>query len=297
MERPVAPVMRSKLFVPGSRPELFAKAAASAADALSFDLEDAVAPSRKAEAREAVAGFLRGDLPANQAMVVRVNGLATPLFAEDVAAVAVPGLHLLNLPMVEGAEEVREAAAALARAEAANGVARPIGILCNIETPRGLRLAAEIAGADPRVVGLQIGYADLFEPAGIDRTDPAALAHVRMAVRLAAAEAGVAAYDGAWAKVAEPDAYRAEAEAARRMGFAGKSCIHPTQIALANEVFRPSEAAIAKARKVVAAAETQIAGGTGAFLVDGDMVDAPFIESARALLALARRLGLPGTEG
>jgi citrate lyase subunit beta/citryl-CoA lyase len=288
--------MRSKLFVPGSRPELFAKAVASAADALSFDLEDAVAPSRKAEARETLGGFLRGKSGGGKLLVVRVNGIATTLFADDVAAVAVPALHMLNLPMVQDPAEVRDAAAALAAAEQANGVTRPIGILCNIETPRGLRFAAEIAGAHPRVVGLQIGYADLFEPFGIDRTDPAALAHVRMAVRLGAAEAGVAAFDGAWAKVGEPEAYRAEAEAARRMGFAGKSCIHPTQIALANEVFRPSEAEIAKARRVVEASRNQIAAGTGAFLVDGNMVDAPFIASAEALLALARRLGLPGTD-
>jgi citrate lyase subunit beta/citryl-CoA lyase len=296
MERPVIPPMRSKLFVPGSREELFAKAAASAADALSFDLEDAVAPNRKDAARESLAGFLRGGGGGGKVVVVRVNGIGTPHFAADIAAVALPGTHMINLPMIRDAAEVVQAAEALARAERDNGGTAPIGLLCNVETPRALRLAHEIAAAHPRVTGLQIGYADLLEPYGFDRMDPAMLAHVRMAVRLAAAEAGVPAYDGAFAKVDQPDAYRAEAMAARRMGFAGKSCIHPTQIALANETFQPSPAEIARARRVVEVGRERIAAGMGAFMVDGSMVDAPFVEGAGMVLELARKLGLPGTE-
>ena len=289
--RPV--LMRSKLFVPGSRPELFAKAAASAADALSFDLEDAVAPNRKDEAREMLAAFLRGGDHGGKVIVIRVNGIDTPHFERDIAAVALPGTHMINLPMIRDAAEVAAAADALERAEQANGVAEPIGILCNIETPRALRLAHEIAGAHPRACGLQIGYADLLEPYGFDRMDAATLAHLRMEIRLAAAEHNQPAYDGAFAKVDQPDAYRAEAEAARRMGYAGKSCIHPSQIAMANEAFQPSPAEIARAKRVVEVARERIASGTGAFLVDGSMVDAPFVAGAEAVLALARKLGLP----
>nr|WP_245215804.1 CoA ester lyase [Pararoseomonas baculiformis] len=288
--------MRSKLFVPGSRPELFAKAATSAADALSFDLEDAVAPDRKDMARETLAGFLGGGEHGGKVIVIRVNGMDTPHFAPDIAAVAVPGTHMINLPMIRDAAEVAEAAAALERAERANGVAEPIGILCNIETPRALRLSHEIAGAHPRVCGLQIGYADLLEPYGFDRMDPAMLAHLRMTVRLAAAEHDLPAYDGAFAKVGQPEAYREEADAARRMGFAGKSCIHPTQIAPANEAFAPSPAEIARARRIVEVARERIGAGMGAFLVDGSMVDAPFVAGAEAVLALACKLGLPGAE-
>ena len=288
--------MRSKLFVPGSREELFAKAAASAADALSFDLEDAVAPNRKDAAREMLSGFLRGGDHRGKIIVVRVNGIGTPHFAPEIAAVALPGTRMINLPMIRDAAEVVQAAEALEAAERENGVTAPIGILCNIETPRALRLAHEIAGAHPRVTGLQIGYADLLEPYGFDRLDPLMLAHLRMEIRFAAAEAGVAAYDGAFAKVDQPEAYRAEAEAARRMGFAGKSCIHPTQIAMANEAFQPSPAEIARARRIVEVARERIGGGTGAFLVDGSMVDAPFVTGAEMVLELARRLGLPGTE-
>lgn len=296
MERPPIPPMRSKLFVPASREELFAKAAASAADALSFDLEDAVAPNRKEAARAALAAFLRRGPQASEGkvVVVRVNGLETPEFAEDLAAVALPATRMINLPMIRDPEDVVRAAGALDEAERRNGVTAPIGILCNIETPRALRLAHGIAAAHPRVTGLQIGYADLLEPAGIDRADPAMLAHVRMAVRLAAAEAGVAAYDGAFARVDQPEAYRAEAEAARRLGFAGKSCIHPTQIALANAAFQPSAAEIARARRVVEVARQRLAEGTGAFMVDGAMVDGPFVAGAEMVLELARRLGLSG---
>lgn len=286
--------MRSKLFLPGTRPELFAKGAASAADALSFDLEDSVAPERKAEARAHVAAALRDPAlrAAGKLHIVRVNALGTPHFAEDVAALVGPGLDAINLPMVEDAAMVREAVAVIARAEAAAG-APPCGILANIETPRGLRLAAEIAGADPRVTGLQIGYGDLFEPFGIARDDEAALNHVRLQVRLAAAEARIPAFDGALAAIASPERCRAEAEASRRLGFAGKSCIHPSQVAIVNAAFQPGEAEIARAARVVAAAEEAEAKGIGAYTVDGQMVDAPFAASARAVLALARRLGLP----
>jgi len=277
-------MMRSKLFVPGSRPELFAKASQSAADAISFDLEDAVAPSRKDEARTAVAAFLR-DAPAmpGKLVVVRVNAVGTAWFRDDMAAVTGERLDLVNLPMVEDPAAVVEAAALLDRLDSGGR----IRLLINIETAKAVRRAAELATAHPRVAGLQLGYADLLEPSGIDRHDAAALAFLRIAVRLAAAEAGIPAYDGAYAVVKDPDGYRAECVAARRHGFAGKSCIHPTQIALANQVFMPSPSEIERARRIVAAATEARAKGVGAYLVDGQMIDAPFLASAEATIALA----------
>jgi citrate lyase subunit beta/citryl-CoA lyase len=223
-------------------------------------------------------------------VVVRSNGLSSALFEDDLKVVVGSGLDILNLPMVESGDEVREAARALARIESEAGVEHPIGILANIETPKGLRLAAEIATADPRVVGLQIGYADLFEPCGINRSDPSALNYVRMAIRLAAAEAKVPAYDGAYAVVAKPERYREECEEARNLGFAGKSCIHPTQVPIANECFMPRPAEIEKARRILSAAEDAAAKGVGAFVVDGQMIDEPFLVSARAVVTLADQL-------
>jgi len=284
--------MRSKLFVPGSRPELFAKALASEADAISFDLEDAVAEGRKAEARMLVAGFLRSDAArgSGKQLVVRVNAPGTPHFEADIRAVAVPGLGLLNLPKCESAESVRAAATALAAAEAANGVTQPARILATIESPRGLRFAAAIAASDPRIAGLQIGYLDLFEPLGIDRRDGAAVYAVMFAVRMAAGEAGVFACDGAFADIRDEQGFRAEAGMARRLGYCGKSCIHPGQVALANEVFRPSAAEIERALRVLAAAGQAGRQGQGAFTLDGEMIDAPAIRRAEAIVALSRRI-------
>ena len=151
--------MRSKLFVPASRPELYAKALAGEADALSFDLEDAVEESRKTEARATLEAFLvaRSAEKCGKAIIVRVNGLTTPHFEADVAAMSLPGVDMVNVPKPESAGDIRAVAAALERHEARRGLARPIGILANIESPRGLRRAVEIATAHPRVVGLQLG--------------------------------------------------------------------------------------------------------------------------------------------
>jgi len=287
-------LLRSKLFVPASRPELFEKALAGDADALSFDLEDSVQESRKTEARRTLRAFLR-DLaarPHDKVVIVRVNGLGTPHFEADVAAVAGPGVDLINLPKPESAADVRAAAAVLARHEAERGLAGPIGILANIESPRGLRLAVEIAAADPRVAGLQLGLGDLFEPYGLDRSDARAVHAMQLAVRLAAAEAGIWACDTVYGTVKDPEGFTREAETARRLGFVGKSCIHPTQVPLANAVFRPSDAEIAAAGRVVGAAREAEARGVGAYLVDGRMIDIPFVRRAEAILAAARRLGL-----
>jgi citrate lyase subunit beta / citryl-CoA lyase len=288
--------MRSKLFVPGSRPELFAKAMASEADALSFDLEDAVDAAMKDEARAELARFLRSLEPGHgKTIIVRVNALDTPHFEADIEAVVGPGLDIVNLPKLESADDVRACAEALSRVE--HRIRRePVAILANIETPKALRLAAEIATASPRVVGLQAGWGDLIEPLDIDRYNPAMIEALLLAIRIAAGEGDVWAYDGAFANIKDPDGYKREAEAARRLGYLGKSCIHPSQIALANAVFRPTDAEIAHSLKVIEAARGAAAKGIGAFTVNGKMVDAPFVRRAEAVLELARKLNLIAAE-
>jgi len=284
--------MRSKLFVPASRPELFAKAMASEADGLSFDLEDAVDEAMKGEARAELARFLRALEPGHgKTLIVRVNGLGTAHFEADLEAVVGPGLDIVNLPKPESADDVRACADAIAKVERRIGCP-PVNILANIETPRALRLAAEIATASPRVVGLQAGWGDLIEPLDIDRYNPAMIESLLLAIRVAAGEGGVWAYDGAFANIKDAEGYRREAEAARRLGYLGKSCIHPSQVALANAVFRPSDAEIAHSLQVIAAAQVAAEKGIGAFTVNGKMVDAPFIRRAEAILALARKLKL-----
>jgi len=285
--------VRCKLFVPGSRPELFAKALAGEADAISIDLEDAVDESRKDEARGEVAKFLRS-LPAARAktIIVRVNGVGTPHFEKDIEAISGPGLDLVNQPMPESGDEVRACAEVIRRVAKAKGLAAPAGIMANIETPRAFRLAFEIATADPLVKGLQIGFGDLLEPYGIERYDPRVVLHFQLGVKLAAAEAGIFAYDSAMADVKNVAFLREEAETARRLGFLGKSAIHPSQVAVINEVFRPTEAEIAHSHKVVASARENASKGVGAWTVDGKMIDAPFVARAQAVLEVARRLGL-----
>lgn len=286
--------MRSKLFVPGSRPELFEKAASSAADALSFDLEDAVAQEKKAEARGHVASFLRSSNSfAGKLIIVRVNEISSPMFDADVEAIVGPGVNIINVPKVESAADVSTAVDAIARGEKTHGLDAKIGLLANIETPKGLRRAAEIASADPRVMGLQIGFKDLLSRWGIDGRDSGAQQFVRLQVRLAAAEAGIASYDGAFTDIKQADAFRAEAENARRMGFAGKTCIHPSQVPIANEVFAPRSEEIAYAEKVIAAARDAADRGEGVFALNGQMIDEPIIVQARAVVALAAKLGAP----
>ncbi len=290
--------MRSKLFVPGSRPELFDKALASQADGLSFDLEDAVADAKKDDARKTLQQWMQ--MPAvvssNKSIIVRVNAMDTRYFADDISCVVQNGLDIINLPKPASVQAVLQAVQAIEQAERINGVnldgKHPVKLLLNIETPTALRLAFELASAHPRVMGLQLGLADLFEPIAISRKEPFAIRYAMMQVKFAAAEAGIEAFDGAYADINNTEGFTAEAQFAASIGFAGKSCIHPSQIAFTNEAFRPSDAAIAHALKVVDAAREADAKGIGAYVVDGKMIDPPFFKSAQALVATARRLGL-----
>lgn len=289
--------MRSKLFVPGSRPELFAKALQSQADALSFDLEDAVAEARKDEARGLLGEFLQS--PASRGhgktIIVRVNAMDTPHFERDVVAVVREGVHLINLPKPETAEQVQAAAYLVERTAQAQGLSAVPGLLLNIETPKALRCAAELAGAHASVAGLQLGLGDLFEPFGVNRRETGAIVQCLFALRMAAAEAGIYAYDGAFADIQDRDGFEAEARLSRSLGFLGKTCIHPSQIALANAVYQPTEAEIATALKVVDAAREADGQALGAYVVDGKMVDRPFVIRAQAIVASARAAGLlPG---
>lgn len=277
--------MRSKLFVPASRPELFEKAFASQADALSFDLEDAVAPARKQAAREGLAEWLASPAFAaaqarhHKKIIVRVNAADTPYFAGDLAALGRLPVDVLNLPKVESAAGLH-AAAVQAIAAGFQGE-----FLVTVETPLALARAPELAGAHPRVAGLQLGLADLFEPLGIDRYQSETLRAVMLALRLGAGCAGKYAMDAAYARVRDAEGFRAEAQLARSLGFLGKSCVHPSQVAIANEVFGFSAEEVEAAQRIVAASLEQ--DGVGAFLLDGKMIDAPFVRRAQDVLLAA----------
>lgn len=278
--------MRSKLFVPGIRPDLFAKALAGPADAISIDLEDAVPEGRKAEARAVVAELLRSEQTRNSGkrIIVRVNPLGSPHFEADLGAISAPALTWINLPKPGSPEDVRAALGMMDRA----GVPDSVQLLVNIETPAALHNAARIGAAHSRVAGLQLGLGDLFEPAGIDRRTPANVHAAMFSLSLAAAEAGVFCCDGAYPDIRDEAGFRAEARMAQALGFIGKSCIHPSQVAAANDIFQPDLAQVEQARRIVAAAAEAEARGQAAFLVDGQMIDPPFLQRARRLLLVVR---------
>lgn len=278
--------MRSKLFVPCSRPDFFAKALASEADALSFDLEDSVPADGKASARERLREVLQSDMVAasTKRVIVRVNAADTPYFADDLAALSGMRIDLLNLPKADAAEDVSRA---IEQMEAAKLAA---DVLVNIETAAGLGNVAAIAGAHGRVVGVQVGLNDLFAALAMERCDQRHVHAALWTIRLgaAAAAAPVFAYDGAWPDLSDEDGYRAEAALARSLGYLGKSCIHPRQIAIANAIFdRGGD--VARARRMLLAATAAADAGHGAFVFEGTMVDEPALAAARALVDAAAR--------
>jgi len=274
--------MRSKLFVPCSRPDFFAKALASDADALSFDLEDSVAPADKDAARARLVDVLRSNAvrASSKRLIVRVNAPDTAFFYDDLAALADLRVDLVNLPKAEHPDAVCEVAARMAES------GMNAALLVNIESAAGLARAAEIARADARVAGLQVGLNDLFASLDIDRRDPRHVHAALWSIRLAGGEAGCMTYDGAWPDLSDEAGFRAEAELARSLGYLGKSCVHPRQVAIANAVFDRGDD-LARARRLLAAAAEAEACGHGAFVFEGAMTDAPAIAAARDAVARA----------
>ena len=280
---------RSLLFVPATSPDKAEKAFASAADGVILDLEDAVAIAEKAEARASAARLLQ--VPRPTQVFLRVNALATPFCFDDLEAAAVAALDGIVLPKAESPSELATADWVLSQFEARAGKpAGSIEILPILETARGVAAAAKIARASTRVQRLMFGAVDFALDLDVDITDETgAMAHARFAVALASRQAGLAApIDSVFVGIRDPDGLRAASTRARAMGFGGKACIHPAQIATINEVFSPSEAELARAREIVAAFEAAEAAGAAAVTVGGAMVDYPVVEKARRMLAAAR---------
>ena len=262
---------RSYLFVPADRPERYAKALASGADAVIVDLEDAVAPAAKDGARAALAAWLDGG---GNGVAVRINDAASAMFASDLALVARPGVAAVVVPKAERACD-------LARVRAAAPAA---ALLPLVETAAGIANARALARAEG-VERLLFGSIDLQLDLGIDGDGDELLAfrsELVLASRLAAIAAPV---DGVCTALDDDAALEAETRRARKLGFAGKLCIHPRQVAVVHTAFAPSADEIAWAKRIVAAAG---ANAGGAVAVDGAMVDRPVLLRAQSLLARAR---------
>ena len=260
------PSHRSLLFVPGSRPERFDKALAAGASAVIIDLEDAVAPSDKDAARAALAAWLRPE----HAVIVRINSADTAWFERDLALCGAPGVAAVMVPKAERADTLAAVTAAGAR-----------GLLPLVESAAGLAALASLAVA-PGVLRLAFGAIDLQVDLGLRDATEDELGPFRLQLVMASRLAGIGApVDGVSTAIDDQDQLRVDVLRARRLGFAGKLCIHPRQVAPVNRWLAPSEADLAWAHQVLSAAA---AAGGAAVAVDGKMVDKPVLLRAQALL-------------
>jgi citrate lyase subunit beta/citryl-CoA lyase len=292
--------MRSLLFVPADGGSKLDKAMASGADAVIVDLEDSVPAAGKAGARASAADFVKDAVQAEKRprLILRVNGFATGLTDADLDAVVPARPDAIMLPKAEGGAGVVHADAKLSAREAIADV--PDGhikiVAIATETATALFLAGTYGGASPRLTGLTWGAEDLSAELGAETnrgTDGRFLDPYRLARALClagAAAAQVPAIDTVTVDFRNLEALRRESEEARRDGFAGKLAIHPAQVAVINEVFTPTAAAIVKAHAVVAAFEAN--PGKGTVGIDGVMYDRPHLERARQLLARAAAAGV-----
>jgi citrate lyase subunit beta/citryl-CoA lyase len=233
-------LLRSKLFLPADRLERLDEAMHAGADAISFDLEDAVVEPGKAAARGALAALLRHTRLHGQVWV-RVNAADSGHLVPDLLALQGTHVDVVNLPKAESPADVEFVHRWLDHIEAAAAGAsdrRHIGIVPTIETPRGLRLAAAIAAASPRVVALQLGAGDLRLATGI-ASRGAGMTTIRTLLSLAAAESRLPALDSTAADILDAEAFEADALEARALGFSGKSCMYPAHVVIANRVFGP----------------------------------------------------------
>jgi len=308
---------RSELAVPGSQPHLFEKAADSEADVIFLDLEDAVAPDDKVDARKNIIGALNDIDWGKKTMSVRINGLDTHYMYRDVVDVVEQAggrLDLIMIPKVGTASDVYAVDMLLTQIETAMGFDKRIGFEHIIETALGMQNVHEIAQASKRNESLHFGVADYaastrarttviggVNPDYSVLTDASAdgerevhwgdMWHYALARMVVAARAnGLRPLDGPFGDFQDADGFRAAARRAAALGCEGKWAIHPSQIALANEVMSPSEEEVEKARRILEAMEQAAAEGKGAVSLDGRLIDYASIRQAQVLVEKAERI-------
>ena len=283
---------RSLLIMPANREDMLTKAPTYGADALIFDLEDSVPIAEKPKARELARQFI-GKHKAENAIHVRVNALQTGMTEDDLEAVAVDGLVGVRLPKAESADAVRTVDKLLSALEAKRGLAPgSIQISPSLESAKGVWFAYEILSASPRVRSATCGTAedgDLQTDLGYTwSAEGDEVLYVRSRVLLAARAAGVEhLLDGAYANIKDPEGLRICCEAARKLGYRGKSAIHPNQIATLNRVFMPTADEVDYYRRVIAGFDAAIARGSAATTVDGKLVDYAMVGMAKRVIAWA----------
>lgn len=275
---------RSVLYMPGSNTRALEKAKTLAADALVFDLEDAVAPDQKVAARELAATAMRNGGYGRREMVIRVNGLDTTWAVDDLKAVASSGADAVCLPKVESAEQVQRAAALLEQ----HGAPASMRIWSMIETPRGVLNAAAIAAAHPRQAVLVMGTSDLAKELRVPHTPDRLGFITSLGLCVLAARAhNVDILDGVYLDIRDSEGFRAACEQGRVLGFDGKTLIHPDQVAITNEVFAPDADAVSRAKRLLEVWQAAQAEGKGVAVLDGKLVENLHAAEAERLLAIA----------
>ena len=317
IEQATARLHRSELAVPGSNPAMFEKAAKSAADIIFLDVEDAVAPDDKAQARKNIIQGLNDIDWGRKTMMVRINGLDTHYMYRDVVDIveACPRLDMILIPKVGTPADVYAIDMMVTQIETAMGRTKRIGFEVLIETALGMANVEAIAQSSKRLEVMSFGVADyaastrarttviggVNKDSGVltDRdedgnreyfwTDPWHAAQTRMMVACRAY--GLRPIDGPFGDFSDTDGYLAAANRAAVLGYEGKWAIHPSQIELANQVYTPSEAEVTRARRIMQAMDEAAKAGKGAVSLDGRMIDIASIRMAEALLAKADQIG------
>ncbi|MEO0427152.1 MAG: CoA ester lyase [Pseudomonadota bacterium] len=316
---PPARPNRCQLFGPGSKPALFEKMAASAADVVNLDLEDAVAPDDKIEARKNVVQAINDVDWGNKTVSVRINGLDTPYWVRDVVDLVEQTngrLDLIMIPKAGNAKDVYTVDAMITALEVATGKTKRLGLEVIIETAAGLAHVEEIAAASPRMEAMSLGPADYAAFMGMATTaiggtqvnyamveDPREDGGERarhfadpwhyptVAIVAACRTHGVLPVDGPFGDFSDPEGFRAQAWRSATLGMVGKWAIHPSQVALANEVFTPSEAAVTKAKRIIDAMEEAKRAGAGAVTLDGKLIDLASIRQAEVIVKQSELIG------
>jgi len=272
---------RSVLYIPASKERALEKARALPTDAIIFDLEDAVAPDAKAEARDTLRAALAQGGYGKRARIVRINALSTEWGLADARALAGAGADAILLPKVNAASDI----------DVLGDVIGPdLPIWAMMETPLSILNAQEIA-AHARVTGLVAGTNDLAKDLRTrGRPDRLPLMLALQSIVLAARAARIVAVDGVYNRFKDEDGLRAECEQGRDLGFDGKTLIHPAQIDIANAAFAPTEAEIELAERQIAAYEESRASGEGIAVVDGQIVENLHVVTAERILAQARAI-------
>ena len=278
---------RSVLYMPGANARALEKSRSLPADALIFDLEDAVAPDAKLTARKQVIQAVEAGGYGKREVFIRTNGLNTPWGYDDLVAAAKAGPDAVLLPKVESAEMVRQAESVLA----SHGAADDLTIWCMMETPRGMLHAEEIADASSRVGGLVMGTSDLAKDLQAQHTAMRLPLITALGLCLLAARAaGVAILDGVFLDLNDSDGFVDSCRQGAELGFDGKTLIHPKQLAAANEVFAPSEDELRLSRRIIDAYAEAEAQGKGVVLVDGKLIERLHVDHAKRVVALAEAI-------